>query len=393
MEILLVGQADSVFFEQFTKNLKRTDPKIIITVFSFDPIKRKNDLSACNAVFESTWYKSPLRKIRGIRTLMEPLFTTYCFFLFLKKNNKKYDIIHFKWLRASILFSLFFIKKFSNKSVAMLWGGEFESQKIFFSKRIYYFFFKLFINKMDIITYATEEGLKALEKFVDQKEKLKFAIYGSNIVKEIQEKIVKDSRIECKQKFGIEDSQTSISIGYSGKKIHQHLEVLSALLYNDSFVQEKDKFFFLIPMTYGRDERYLKIIENFMIENGLHFKILIDKLTNSKVADLRLATDIFIQVTTFDGRSSSVVEYLLAGSIMIAGSWLPYSIFKEKHLHFYEIDEIDTYLLPSLVLNISEHIKVELMKTKINRERWGFHETWEGVMANWINNIYDINIS
>jgi len=390
MNILIIGQADSVFFEYYSKQLKLYCSDINITIFSLDEVYSRNDLSACDTVYVNPWNNSILINFKGLRTILEPILTCYYIFLFLRSSRKKFDIIHFKWLKSSIVLSSFFIRHFSNRIISMLWGGEFHNQRLFFSHKLYFFFLRLFLKKMDVITYSNDEDLSSLTNMVRQKVKLKHAIYGSEVLKEIQTKLSKFERGYCKNLFGIDDTMITISLGYSGKRIHQQLLVLKLLMKNDNFVQIKGRLLFILPMTYGRDEQYQKVIEDYMNINKIQYKVLVEKLSNSDVAFLRLATDIFIQTTKFDGRSSSVIEYLLAGSVMISGSWLPYNVFKERSLYFYEVHEIESSLFSNLLVRIVHNISSELSLAKSNQYKWGFGETWEGVMPNWINNIYKL---
>ena len=266
----------------------------------------------------------------------------------------------------------------------MFWGGELESQKLFFSRRIYLYFLNRFSKQMDKLVYLTEESYDKLRKVISEPEKLTQALYGSSILKELQNKGCEGSGSKYKSKWGIDCSKTTIGIGYSGKDIHQHLEVIEALRNNEGFWKRKCEFVFLLPMTYGAGRAYVEQVAQHLKEHDFQFKIIREKMSDIEVAEIRMATDIFIQVTKFDGRSSSVIEYFMAGAIMISGSWLPYKIFKDRNLYFHEVIQISGPEIPRLVLHIRDNYDLERSKTSQNREKWGFNETWDGVMPNWL---------
>ena len=191
---------------------------------------------------------------------------------------------------------------------------------------------------------------------------------------------------KSKSLLGINKNKITISIGYSGKEIHQHAEILKTLFKDAKFISAKDKFVFILPMSHGCTTDYINQIESLAKSYSLNYKLLTQIMTDAEIARLRNATDIMIQLSTSDGRSASIIESLLAGAILISGSWLPYKMFKEKNLYFHELSKID-FSLPELILKISLNINGELKTCQGNKEKWGF-ETWEKVIENWID-IYD----
>lgn len=385
MNILLIGQADSIFFEHFSKGLRKAASQIFIEAFSIDDVKGKNDLSAFDNVHITSWSSTVISRVKGLRTILEPFYVTFCLYFFLVRNKKKYDVIHIKWVKASIVLSSYFVPQFTKKTIVMPWGGEFESQKILYSRKLYMFFFKRLLNKGDVITYATDEMKKKLSALLKEPPVMKFAIYGSNVIKQIQQKSIRYDRDVAKAQLGINVEKITVTVGYSGKTIHQHKQVLYSLLENEEFVSKKNQFVFLIPMSYGGNIEYRMAVENILIQNRLNYRIFSDKMSDSGIASIRLASDIFVQVTLFDNRSASVIEYILAGAVMISGSWLPYEVFKNRGLYFHEVDNLHDSTFSELFMGITDRISEESKKSITNREKWGFNETWERVMPNWIS--------
>ena len=367
-----------VFFLKNTLNIE-------IHIFSFDPILGNYNLSSCDKTFYNNWDKSLFNKIKGVRTIIHPFYNSLSLLLFLSRNKNMYDVIHFKWLRSIIVLSYLFIQKYSLKTIATFWGGEFESQKILYSKGLYRVFLKKFLNKVDVITYGTTEGFVELTNFGLGEKKLKKTIYGSDILKEIQNLLSVSSKKKCKSNLGIESNKTTITIGYSGKQIHQHLKVINALIHNNHFMKIKNSFVFIIPFTYGGNELYMSQIKDELTKNDLNYLIINTKCNEKEIAEIRIASDIMVQATLFDGRSSSIIEFLLAGSIMISGDWLPYKLFKEKLIHFYEVEKFDRINFPKLVISVHKNIHMELEKSANNSQKWGFNETWERTIDKWIS--------
>lgn len=383
MKILLVGQADSIFFENYTKAIKAQRPDIYFDVYSTHDNRGKYDLSACDNIFQSNWNNSFYNKLKGIRTIIYPLYLCISIFLFLKKNRLKYDIIHYKWLMAGITLLGLFKKHNFEKSIVSLWGSELETQKILYSKNIYCFSLNRFLNKIKFLTYSTEEELDLLSKFTQLEEKhLFFAIYGSNIYSEIEKLIQYETKQESKHYWEIDSQKITVSIGYSGKKLHQHLEIINALLNNQDFRKISDNFLFILPLTHGGSREYYNEITTLLDKNKINYLLISDKMSDLDVAKLRNATDIMLQLSISDGRSASIIESFLTGTIVISGKWLPYKIFHEKGLYFHEIEKIDSTLALKL-LDVYQNLNRELDRCKPNVNLMGF-ETWEKVIPNWI---------
>lgn len=138
------------------------------------------------------------------------------------------------------------------KLVATLWGTEYETNSIWFSKSIYLILLKRFLRKADIITYFTEEKREALIKLGTPPEKLSYAIYGSSICEELEKLALTESRSESKKNLGLNPGKITISIGYSGKPLHQHIPIIHALCGNPLFAEARDRFLIILPMKVYR---------------------------------------------------------------------------------------------------------------------------------------------
>jgi len=386
MDLLLVGSADSIFFEHYCKNLKLQKPDIKIDIFSVSDIAGRYDLSSCDNVFVSSWNKTFFRKIKGVRTIIKPFYSWFSLYSYLRKKNKKYDIIHFKWLVPEVVLFPTIISKYSRKSIATFWGAEQNTQKIFYSSFIYRLFLKKFLDKKNAITYTSQDKYKEELEIINKPDKLYYARYGSSIYSEIETLIATTSKNKCKESLGFDPKKITISIGYSGKELHQHIKIINILFQDPEFTKNKDKFLFILPLNYGCTLSYIDKVEALIKSYNGSYRLLTQKMTDTEMAHLRNATDIMIQLSLSDALSASIIETFLAGAILISGKWLPYKEFKNKHLYYYELNDIDSSL-PKLILKICKNINEELKKCQHNKDKWEF-DTWEKVIKNWID-IYD----
>jgi hypothetical protein len=386
MDLLLIGSADSIFFEHYIKNLKARRPEIKVDVFSVPPVNGKYDLSSCNKVGVNKWEETLLSKIKGIRSIIKPFYLWHAMYSFLRKSNKQYDIIHFKFLVPSVVLFPTLIMKHCKKSIATLWGAEIDVQKIFFSKILYIYFLKRFLHNVDHITFSSKEQLNQITQLGIESDKLSYAIYGSSIYDEIEKLVAIENKDKSKELLGIDKKKITISIGYSGKELHQHKIIINTLFRNSTFTANKEKFTLILPMTHGCSDSYTNDVVNLVKKHGATYKLLTKKMSDAEVARLRNATDIMLQLSSVDARSASVIESILAGSILISGKWLPYEELRQKQLYFYELENIDASL-PNLILQLSENIDEEFNKCQNNKLKWDA-ETWGKVIDNWVA-IYD----
>jgi len=379
MKLLLVGQADSIFFEHYTKALKRKDQSIQIDVFSVDAINGKYDLSACDSVVINTWGKSIFRKVRYVRILLAPFCTRVSLHKYLKSQNKQYDVIHFKWLIPGVVLCPKLYLRYTKHIVATFWGQEADAHKLLYSSALYK---RILISFLDYASGQIGSGNSKL--VIQNRSKFYYGIYASSVLEHLHRLREKETKNSCKEEVGVSKHKISIAIGYSGKSLHRHAEILIALLDNEEFRKHLDKFCIVLQMNYGCSEVYAERIENLIKGFGIEYVLIRpSKLSDLEIAKLRIATDIMIQLSTSDGRSSSIIEALVAGTIMISGSWLPYAEFKEMGAHFYELDCIDD-TLPELVLRLSDNFETESKKCQANIDVIP-SPTWDSVITNWID--------
>jgi len=388
MEVLLIGQADSIFFEHYTKTIKRLRPDINFDIFSIDNISGKYDLYSCHDIYINTWGNSFVKNIKGLRTIVHPFYTWFSLYKFLKQRGKKYDIIHFKWLVPGVVLFPNTIAKFAVKTIATFWGQEYKRDKIFFSNKLYKRVLYGFLKNVDAVINHSKSTNEYVGNVLGSTDKFHFARYGSSIIKEIDKlESNEESKIVSKKKLNFDPNKISVAIGYSGKEIHQHIKVVSELFGSEDFKENADKFLFVFPMSYGCYDQYIQKVESEIRQYTQNYKILNpQKYTDEEMARYRNATDIMIQLSTYDGLSASIIETFYAGTIIISGTWLPYEAFRESNMFYYELDKIDQQL-PDLLINLSENINNELEVCKQNKGKWDY-DSWEKVIPNWIN-IYE----
>ena len=138
----------------------------------------------------------------------------------------------------------------------------------------------------------------------------------------------------------------------------------------------------IFPLTYHRnDEKYIADLKNRLNEKQINHICYDDFLSEKDLARIRISSDIYITIPKSDAASSSLLEYLLAGNVVLAGDWLPYKYHSDLGLYFHTSSLKN---LPNkirdIIINFNKY-KNDTMKNKqivLNNCSWSYRiKGWE----------------
>jgi glycosyltransferase involved in cell wall biosynthesis len=177
-----------------------------------------------------------------------------------------------------------------------------------------------------------------------------------------------------------------IVCGYSAGALMQHSKIIDGL----KKVEDKLKNFITVfPMTYGWNAKNTRA----MVKEKLHScqfdsQILEDFLPINSLHALRLAADIFIVIPSTDQMAASLLEHLVAGSVIITGSWLPYRSLIELGVYCIMIDSADS--LATVLAEVLDHLDEHKRRSSRNKDIILKMIQWESIRKNWYN-YYELN--
>lgn len=333
--LIIVGNPDSIYIKRYVEEVLIPEGKYKILIVDID--KSKNQLYASYYNRHEIDVITPPKKlsVRGIG-VVRTWFYIQSLSLYIRK---KYDPqnIHGHFASPLCLCLLSALKNRHNTVIISYWGSDILRalpQTLLFSK--------LWLGKIDKITFDAIQMKKAFEGFFSSKyEKrisiLRFGVNGFDSLKDMEFESSLYKKI-----YGIDDDKIVITIGYNGRREQQHEKVIMAI--DTLSVEEQRKMFVLVPMTYGvRDDGYIQEVENSLRSLKISgYMIFKDFMDDSKVAKLRCVTDIFIHAQTTDAFSSSVQEFLYAKKIVLNPTWIPYDEHEEKGLFYFKYDSFET---------------------------------------------------
>lgn len=334
MRILLVGDANSIFFVHYANALKKA-MDVEIHVYSPFPNKGDYDKYPYDYVYFDDYMLKKYSDIRYVSWFYEPYVERAHFGKFLKRNGIKYDIIHFQWIMPAWVLRTKAYRKFADKVCLTLWGGELEYLQLLRSHKYYLAKLGDFIKTVDAVI-GTMANQEFFDKYPFVKPVSRYGIYGSSIIEKLSQ--MSETREDCKAKMGVAADKITVVLGYSGKMLHNHDKILKDIVNHEGFKNVVDRLHFIFPMSRNYGASYSDDLEAVLKQNGCSYSMIKGYMSDDAVACLRKATDIMFQLSDFDGLSNSIKECLCANSVLISGDWFPtYHVLKSAGFKYLEV--------------------------------------------------------
>lgn len=236
------------------------------------------------------------------------------------------------------------------------------------------------IESADTITAETEGTIKDFKEYYGAiAQKTGLLPFGVEVLGYIKEN-ADVSHDSIKKKFGIPTDKVIVTCGHNANRAHQHMDIIEAVSRLSENI--KRQVVFVFPMTYNQvNEEYIKEVADSLEKNKLEYVILMKFMNFQEMAEYAMISDIMIHVQTTDQLSSTMLEEMYAGSIVIAGSWLPYKSLHEMGIYFLDVDAVSdvTNTLQNVVLNMEEYKK----RCTGNSSIVWKHSSWEELASRW----------
>lgn len=381
MRVLLVGDANSIFFVHYANALKKAMDDVEIHVYSPKPNKHDYETYPYDYVYFDDCELKKINNIRKVSWLYEPYVKRLHFGRFLKRNNIKYDIIHFKWIIPAWVLGPKAYRKYADKICITMWGGELEQLQLFRSHLYYLAKLGKFLKSADaFIGSLSNHGL--FDRFPFVKAISKYGIYGSSIIEKLSQ--MGESRDDCKKQMGISPDKITVVLGYSGKMLHNHDKILNDIIKHEGFKDVVDRLHFIFPMSRNFGVAYCDDLETVLKNNGCSYTMIKDYMADDDVACLRKATDVMFQLSDFDGLSNSIKECLCANSVLISGDWFPtYHVLKDAGFKYLEVHSREEAV--DVFYKVIENQQYYHDLVKDNKNLATRQYSWTECIKNWVN--------
>ena len=328
---IVVDTADSVFAYNYAKWLKIKEPNISVSAIEMVGSKTSDGANH----FDEILTIIPRKGNRYVNYLKRNLLFIHQWKLKRTLKGRQFDVVHFQGLLPPDLVSVDIFKKHCQKTCATFWGGEFKVKKMYWSHGLYLLYLSKFLSKIDCVINSAPYLEKLQSKnILGANVRLFSASLGSAPMEALNTLMLSHSKKYSKEVLDCPSDKISVLIGYSGKKLHQHIPIIEVLAKYDNF---KGKIHLLLPMTRDATGEYTEKVEDVAKKSGYSYSLLKNKLlSEDEVANLRYATDVVLQLSLYDGFSRSILECMFAKAIVIYGGWLGY----DEHLQFYHYEAV-----------------------------------------------------
>lgn len=239
---------------------------------------------------------------------------------------------------------------------------------------------KNLIACVDRIMAQTEATVQEFIEYYDDlaKNKTHLLPYGIEILEWINCSTV--FKNEIKEKHSLPTGKIVVTCGHNASEAHQHLKIIDAVEELPEEIQKQ--LVCVFPMTYpqGKD-LYIGRIRDRLEKSGINYVILTKFMNFQEMAEYARISDVMIHVQTTDQLSSAMLEEMYAGSIIIAGSWLPYKSLHDIGIFFMDVDSISdiTVSLEDIIIKLEEYKE----KCAGNRELIWKHSSWDELAPKW----------
>lgn len=287
-----------------------------------------------------------------------------------------YDVMQLQWIEWEWAYYSNIIKAKSKKLNLNIGGSDFYRASD--GERNYKY---RLIRCADKIVAQTSEIMHNFTAYYGEKitDRMVVLPYGIEVLNWINlyENV---SKKLLKEKFQIPSERIVVSCGHNAVEAHQHMKMIDAL--NRLPQNVKEKIICVFPMTYPRENNeYISNVRARLSETNLEYMILTEFMSFRQMAEYALISDIMIHVQTTDQLSSAMLEQMYAGSVVIAGKWLPYESLHDRGIFFEDIDCLDDIMVA--VSDVAMNIKQYKDKCIGNRNIIWKNSSWEELVLRW----------
>lgn len=363
-KIVIVGNANSTFTKGYIKNVL-AEKRIPITLICETNKLFRDFYNEYGIKVIAIRENSKVERIPVIKTLNYLTQVGRC----LKDENADLVIIHYAW---PYLLRIYPMLKLKAKTILVYWGSDLlraSSRELKKAKKA--------VELADHIVVLTDEMKDIfLQQYGKElSRKLSLIDFGVSAFNEIDK--IQNSNYDRSNLIGEGNAaKTTVTIGYNARPEQQHIEITKRL--GNLSEEEKNRLVLIYPMTYptGKEE-YILEIKKLSEELGFKSVFLTDYMDEQGVAKLCVSTDIFIHAQTTDALSTSMIEQLYSGTVVLNGSWLHYSFLDKLGIKYKSFDFAD---LPSI---LSQLLKQPIQNNEYNKEKLKANCSWEKCNRLW----------
>lgn len=372
---LTIGNLNSVFMYEFASEILLKVPGLQVDVLS-EILKTTSAGTYAEALKEQGctlyfFYDAQLREksgafsgaCRGVKRIWA------------HRMSQNYDLVHINSVSVFSFIAAWHAKK-DARVVVSYWGSD-----LLRASNLALLTMRPLLKRADVITVETDFVRKRLSELFAGRfdDKVMLATFGTKNAEIMHAFVQSHTREECKKKFGLPADKLCIFCGYNGSRSHRHVEITNLL---ETLPQEaKDRLCLVFHCGYSLSEDYRSELEALTQDSLLECRLISDFLTGEELAALRMCADVMLNLQPTDSISTSMLETLEAGAIVVKGDWLVYPELEKRGAYLLSIPSMEA--LPSIICDIAENLDGYREKTRQNRGIV-LMQSWNTVREGWL---------
>lgn len=362
MKILLIANSKVVFGKELKSELINKDFDVSLLDFEslilYDKSHNENDR-----------YSLFFKRFKSV-----PKLSMFFRMMYIKKviQENHFDIVNIHISRWFYLIILPWLIK--QKLVITFYGSDFYRTSNFI-KNIQ----KILYEKTDAITFTNPLTKKSFIEYYKIYESKSYVCRFGLKTLDFIDKNRDISKKELRESLGYDVEKMIVTCGYNSTKEQQHEKIIKNLVKIPEELLAKIQFIF--PMTYG-DNINKEKVKNILKQTSLDYIILEDFLYGDDNANIKLASNIMINMLKTDSFSGSMQEFLYANNIILTGSWLPYEVLDEAGIQYIKINDINEL---SSKLEKVINSDVETFDVSKNKNIISELSLWDNTIESWVD--------
>lgn len=369
--ILLLDTEEQIFTLELLKNLKDT---IDIDLLYFHDGIFYSAVSKTikkNHLYISFFKKSTIGFIGKFFLLLKIIFA----YFFVQAKGYKVVNIHYC---LGYYYYFFNYMIFKPKIVITIYGSDYyclEENRRKKMKKIF-----SIAHRINFTNAKTMEEVNHYYNYSFQ-NKMQVVPFGISLLEVIDKKRYEKAII--KKKWNIPEDSLVITCGSNGREAQNHEKMIEAI--ESNYAQFNRNIYMILPLTYLANKERINTIREKLCKSMMkHSFVIIDSfLSSEEIAELRIVSDVMINVQNTDQFSAAMQEYIYADNLVITGAWLPYDVFLDSGVCMKLIRSFDD--LPQTILDtINNFDNYEINYSLHRKVIWGF-SSWEVNKNQWRN--------
>lgn len=326
MKIAFICDTNSSFWiQQYIENVFGNNTKNRLSIYSykFEDTEYFDNHSISLNFFDDIYKEN---------NIIEKVTSIIRYNIMLRRQHRNYDVVHVHYFGPVILWRCHRIWKQSEVKYISYYGSD-----LLRANNLILLINKHFIKQATQIQLLTSSLKKKFSEVYGDEfdDKLIVQDFGAPNIQYIEEIRGTEDKTFCKKCFDLDTDKIAVGVGYNGGLAQQHLPVINEIIKLPRVILKKIQIVFHFGYMEYTDE-YKKSLKDILDNNEIKYIFIEEFLKGKRLAELRNALDLFINAQITDALSSSVLEYLYAGAVLLNAGWLEYDELRNNGV-YYEI--------------------------------------------------------